>query len=153
MSRRIRVEYVWFAIRVAVGVIFCYAAFYKIVQPGAFAQQIYNYRLLPWWAVNPLAITLPWLQMFCGLLLIFNRWADGAGALVVLMMIVFQAALASALIRGLNVSCGCFKSGGSPATWMTFGRDFAIFLLALASWLRTLGARTRSSGGLWMADR
>ena len=121
----------WTALRVVLGALFVGAALYKIGTPGAFAHQIYNYKILPGWAVNPLAIVLPWLQLVCGVGLVLNRFAAGASFWIAAMMIVFQAALASALMRGLNIACGCFETGGSPATWLTFGRDSLILVAAL----------------------
>lgn len=117
--------------RIALGGIFIYASLYKIGSPGAFAHQIYNYKILLPWMINPLAITLPWLQLLCGLALVLNRWTVSANALIVAMLVVFQMALASALYRGLNVSCGCFKSGGDAATWLTFARDSSFLIAAI----------------------
>lgn len=128
-------ERAWTALRVGLGVLFVAASIYKIGMPGAFAHQIYNYKLLPSWAVNPLAIVLPWLQLFCGAALIVNRWVAGASVLVALMMLAFLGALGSALARGLNIACGCFKTGGSPATGWTFLRDLTLTALAcLQAW-------------------
>jgi uncharacterized membrane protein YphA (DoxX/SURF4 family) len=122
----------WFLItvRLVLGAIFIYASVYKILSPGAFAHQIYNYKILPPYLINPVALTLPWIQLLCGLALVLGRLTKGASLLIFLMMATFQMALLSALIRGLNVSCGCFKSGGSPATWLTFLRDFTFLTLA-----------------------
>ncbi len=120
----------WLALRLGLGALFIYASLYKIVSPGAFAHQIYNYKILPPWAINPVAIVLPWLQFFCGLALLINRGVRGASVLIFAMLVVFQAAVASALVRGLNISCGCFKSGGEAATWWTFARDFILVVLA-----------------------
>jgi hypothetical protein len=127
----------WLLARVALGGVFIYASYYKILSPGAFAHQIYNYKLLPLWAINPLALVLPWFQLLCGLMLIFNRLTIGASLGIVFMMAAFQAGMASALIRGLNISCGCFKSGGSPATWATFARDSLLLLLAVVVMVRS----------------
>lgn len=124
-------EIVFLLIRLALGGIFIYASIYKIQDPGAFAHQIYNYKILPPFIINTLALTLPWLQLFCGLCLIFNKAIKGASFLVMGMLFVFQAAVASALLRGLNISCGCFKSGGSPANWLTFGRDSLMLIVAI----------------------
>lgn len=151
MNAVVRLGYGWMLLRVILGGLFIYASIYKIGAPGAFAHQIYNYRILPTWAINPVAITLPWLQLFCGLALIFNRGVKGASLWLAVMVGVFQIALASALIRGLNISCGCFKSGGSPATWLTFGRDFLLFLATLVQLWRA--TRKTSAAGLWMSDR
>ncbi len=128
-------KYFWILLRVAIGAMFIYASYYKILSPGSFAHQIYNYKILPPWAINPLALTLPWLQLFCGVALIMNRGALAAAILVTGMLLTFQAALFSALVRDLNISCGCFKTGGSPATWLTFARDFLfVFSAALLTW-------------------
>jgi len=131
MNRLKNPAVLWDVLRLGLGVIFVGASYYKIVSPGAFAHQIYNYKILPSWAINPLALSLPWVQLLCGLSLIFNRFTMAGSCLITLMLSVFQAAMASALIRGLNISCGCFKSGGSAATWWTFSRDMLMFVSAL----------------------
>jgi uncharacterized membrane protein YphA (DoxX/SURF4 family) len=147
----VRLGYGWVLLRCVLGGVFIYASFYKILSPGAFAHQIYNYHMLPPWAINPLAMTLPWLQLFCGLCLIVNRWTRGASLWIVVMVGIFQIALASALIRGLNISCGCFKSGGAKATWLTFGRDFILFVASFVQFWKA--SRKTADGGLWMSDK
>jgi len=151
MKLIVKLGYGWVLLRVIIGGIFMYASFYKILSPSAFAHQIYNYHLLPVWAINPVALTLPWLQLFCGLCLIFNRFTKGASLWILVMVFVFQVALASALVRGLNISCGCFKSGGSKATWLTFARDFLLLIAAAVQCWRA--SRKRSDAGLWMSRR
>jgi putative oxidoreductase len=126
-----RLSQVAFVVRFVLAGIFIVASYYKIVSPGSFAHQIYNYKILPPWAINPIAITLPWLQLFCGLALLLNKFEKGAAIWIVLMVATFQMALAAALVRGLNIACGCFKTGGSPATWWTFARDFVLLLTTL----------------------
>ena len=131
MIARIKLSHVAFALRVILAGIFIVASLYKIVSPSSFAHQIYNYKLLPSWAINPVALSMPWLQLLCGLAILLNRFEGGAVVLISLMLLTFQAAIASALVRGLNISCGCFKSGGAPATWLTFGRDSMMLIAAL----------------------
>jgi hypothetical protein len=123
-------------------VVFIVASAYKILQPGAFAEQIYNYRLLSPQLINPIAITLPWIQLLCGLALLFSRTRWTASLWVLFMLVVFQGAVASALARGLNISCGCFRAGGESATWWTFGRDTLFVALAILNlWIQRAGAR------------
>src|SRR5258708_38638057 len=100
MSIRLKKYYLWELIRLVVGGVFIYASLYKIISPGVFAHQIYNYKLLPEWAINPVAIVLPWIQFFCGMALVLNRWTLSATGCIVVMMLVFQVALGSALARG-----------------------------------------------------
>ena len=140
-------DFFWPALRLGLGALFIYSSLYKIATPGAFAHEVHNYRLLPVALVNPVAIVLPWLQLFCGAALIANRLRLGSSALVAAMMLVFCGAVASALIRGLNIACGCFKAGGSAATWTTFARDATLCALALIhlahEWRKE---RTRGAG-------
>lgn len=133
-------ERAWAVLRIGLGVMFIAASVYKIGTPGSFAHQIYNYKILPGWAVNPAAMALPWLQLFSGLALVLNRFVTGASMLIALMMLTFLGALGSALVRDLNIACGCFKSGGSPATWLTFARDAGLFSLAALQACRALRA-------------
>ncbi len=134
--RFIRNDKFGLVLRIAMGVLFVAASYYKILSPGAFAHQIYNYKILPQFMINPVALCLPWLQLICGLALIFNRGALAASILILAMLLTFQVALASALIRGLNIACGCFKAGGSPATWLTFLRDTGLVAMALLNVLK-----------------
>ena len=149
--RNLKVEYSWVIVRLVLGFIFVYASFYKMASPGAFAHEIANFHLVPGWAINPMAIVLPTLQLICGLALVLNRGTKGASFLIFSMMIVFQIAVASALVRGLNISCGCFESGGDPVTWWNFLRDTSILLLAVAYFLRLITNKQNYYQGLWMA--
>lgn len=137
-------------LRLALGIIFVAAAYYKIKSPGAFAHQIFNYKILPAFLINPLAIVMPWVQLTCGVCLLIRQWTKGATLLVTLMLLVFQIALASALLRGLNVSCGCFEAGGDAATWKTFFRD-TLFLLMATLFLWKQFHPTKE--GLWISKK
>ncbi len=142
---RIKLSQVALAVRIILAGIFIVASIYKIISPGAFAHQIYNYKILPSGLINPIALSLPWLQLFCGLAILINRFEYGAVVWVTLMLLTFQAAVASALVRGLNISCGCFKSGGSPATWLTFGRDSLMLMASLFYSWWVLKGRARAT--------
>ena len=142
MSRVIKIHFAAVLVRVALGVVFVAASAYKIATPEVFANEIYNFRLFPAWAINPIAIVLPWLQLFCGLTLVVNRWAFAASCWTLVMMAGFQFAVGSALVRDLNIACGCFRPGGDPATWWTFGRD-AVIAAAAALNLLWLGRMAR----------
>ena len=100
----------WLTIRVqlALGAIFVAAAIPKILDPPAFAHMIYNYKLVPSWAINALAITMPWVELLAGLALILGVWKREAAALIGLMLLAFIAAVGINLARGHAIDCGCF---------------------------------------------
>ena len=121
-------KYVVFAARIILGVVFIYASLEKIQNPGGFAQAIYNYRMVPDSLINIMAIVLPWLELICGILIIIGVFVRGSALLIGAMLAVFIIALSSALMRGLDISCGCFTlEGGRSIASKTLVED--IFLI------------------------
>jgi len=108
-------------LRWLIAAIFIFAGAGKIFDPANFAQQVDNYRLLPFFMVTLMAIVLPWLEVLCGILLLHNRYKTPAAFIVLLMCFMFLLAIGSAVIRGLDISCGCF-SVDSQATKVGFKR-------------------------------
>ena len=93
---------------IALAVVFIYAAVPKILEVDEFTRSIRNYRILPVWSLNLLALWLPWIEMLAGGCLIFKVW-ERSGSMVILgMLVVFTIAVISAVIRGLDIDCGCF---------------------------------------------
>lgn len=101
---------VWLA-RLVLGCVFLWASMSKIVDPGAFARAVANYRILPEACVNLFAVTLPWVEFFCGLLLLSGQWVRTSALMVSGLLVVFMAAAGFNMMRGLNVDCGCFDAG------------------------------------------
>jgi len=102
--------------RTLLGAVFIYAGWGKIADPAAFSQAIANYQLLPLSWINVVALTLPWLEMTCGLALITGVMARGSALLTALMLIIFMIALASGIYRGLDIHCGCFADSSQAST-------------------------------------
>lgn len=100
----------WLSIRVQIGLgaIFLVAALPKIADPPSFAHMIYNYRVVPAFAVNALALVMPWVELLAGLALILGVWRRESAALIGLMLLVFIVAIGFNLARGHAVDCGCF---------------------------------------------
>lgn len=98
-------------VRLILAVLFIYAGITKIINPADFASDIDNYLILPYFFVTFVAVILPWMEVICGGLLLANRWVQTSSLLVLLMMTVFLIAIASAMVRGLDIECGCFATG------------------------------------------
>ncbi len=123
-----------FILRLALGGIFVYAGAVKIINPAGFAADIANYRMLPHEWIHLLAITLPWIEVAAGLLLIAGVWKRASALLITLMLAVFIAAIAQAVARNLNIECGCFGTvGGRKVGLLAIAEDLA--MLAVAWWL------------------
>lgn len=133
----------WFvlAARVVLGVIFVVAGVSKVGHPDVFAAQIAGFRLLPAALVAPLAISLPFLEILLGAYLILGLFTRTAAWVAVVLLAVFDLAIASAVIRGMSVSCGCFGPADTSVTsWPEVIRDFLFVVLAAIVALRPPGA-------------
>src|SRR5438552_12336177 len=111
--------FAWRTVDLIIGGLFIYAGAIKVFDPIGFANDIDNYKILPWAISVRLAFYLPWLETLCGLGLIARRLYLGGLSLLAALVFIFVTATVSAKIRGLDISCGCFghvsKDSNLPA--------------------------------------
>lgn len=119
----------------AVGLVFVYASHDKIWKragpdpktgevtalsgPAEFARVVYRYQIvgpsdrLPPVVPNVFAVTLPWIELVAGLLLVLGVWRREAALLCAAMLAMFIVSVGSALWRGIDLkNCGCFSVSG-----------------------------------------
>lgn len=127
----------WLIADFVIGGVFIYAGAIKAWDPISFASDIENYHLVPWSIGVRTAFYLPWLEIVCGLALIFRRLYSGALVLVLVLMLVFIGASVAAKARGIDISCGCF---GAASKNLSFNwhlvLDLAIVAALVALWLK-----------------
>jgi putative oxidoreductase len=123
--------------RLVLGGMFVYAGVTKILDPAGFAQAIANYRLLPPGLVNIAAIVMPWVEVLAGASLILGASLPGGSLLVAGLLLVFACALGIDLLRGLDISCGCFGSPGDRITWLYVLRDALLCGMACFVWVHS----------------
>jgi uncharacterized membrane protein YphA (DoxX/SURF4 family) len=136
-----------FLLRLALGGIFIYASLDKIVHPHAFAEIIYNYRILPGELINIAAVFLPWLELLMGLLLISGRFMHGATSICALLLIAFWASLLFNMARGLDIQCGCFSTqstDAAPMIWYVV-RDTTFLAMGLYLFYLTMKPKRENS--------
>jgi len=123
------------ALRLLRGGVFIYAGAVKAWSPTDFVRDIEGYRLLPAGAAFLVALYLPWLEIICGGCLISNWLRRGSFLALTLLLLIFIAALASAWLRGLDISCGCFGADSEPGrySWLLL-RDIVILMALLWTW-------------------
>ena len=117
-------------LRIGLGALFVYAGALKVLAPQAMADDIANYHLLPGILVPLVAVTVPWIELFAGLALVLGLFGRGAALLVAALLVVFTAALSQALLRGIDLACGCF-GGAETADGWTVIRDVVLLAVAL----------------------
>jgi len=104
-------------IRFLLGIIFIYASYDKILDPGKFARDIANYHIIPMGFENLIALIIPWLELFIGIGLIAGLMVDGASIISGGLMALFILLIFQATIRGFNIECGCGLKEGEMVGW------------------------------------
>ena len=102
--------------RLIIGGVFIYASTEKVIDPHSFAQAVENYKILPHFLINPFALFLPWFELSCGIFLVLGIFKKSAAILLGSLITVFIFALLFNLLRGFDISCGCFGSGENTLT-------------------------------------
>jgi uncharacterized membrane protein YphA (DoxX/SURF4 family) len=111
--------------RIALAVIFIYAAYAKMKPPAhlrwsvgtvrislsMFAMEVDSYQLLPTWGVNFVAHTLPPFELFLGLWLLSGIALRYSSLIITLLLGGFFGVLIHAYALGQEISCGCFGPG------------------------------------------
>jgi len=115
------------------GGVFVYASVDKILHPDQFAIAVDNYRLLPQILVNGFAVVLPWVEFVAGTLLVLGQWQRSSSFILMSLAIVFMIAVGFSLLRGLDISCGCFgtASGRKIGSKVLVGDAFLLVILLI----------------------
>ncbi len=125
----------WIATLALAGV-FAYAGTSKMAAPWSFADSIADYHVFPERCINLIALSLPPLELLCGLALLWPPLRREAAAVILGLCGIFLMLLGQAWVRGISVDCGCFGEGDArvgAALWVPLARDVAI--AAVAAWL------------------
>jgi|ERR1700730_2692352 putative oxidoreductase len=120
----------WRGLDLLVGGIFIYAGAIKALDPVRFANDIDNYKILPWAISVRLAFYLPWLEIVCGAALILRILYRGGLSILTALIGIFIVATIAAKIRGLDIACGCF--GHASKNW-SFSAHLALDLVLLVA--------------------
>ncbi len=117
------------ALRVALGALFVWAAATKLPDMAAFAQDVANYRVVPPVLVPWVASAVVGIELLAGLALIFGAMVRPAAVVLAGLLAAFTLFLSQALLRGIDLRCGCF-GGDERASWWTVVRDVAMLAAA-----------------------
>jgi uncharacterized membrane protein YphA (DoxX/SURF4 family) len=128
----------WFGLlaRIILGGVFLVAGFLKYQHLDKSQMAVRAYEILPISIANFLGITLPFLEIAIGILLILGAATRIAAAVGGLLMVAFLFGISQAWARGLSIDCGCFGGGGQVAPGTAnylpeILRDSALALMAI----------------------
>jgi uncharacterized membrane protein YphA (DoxX/SURF4 family) len=126
-------------LRLLLGAIFIWAFWTKLGAlngPSVFASSILAYKLpFPEHMVQLSTFAVPYTELVAGLLLIAGLFTRGAALVTAALLLTFIALQSSALLRGLDIKCGCFGertllcTGGISACHII--QNIVLFAMAL----------------------
>ena len=132
----------WRIVALIIGGIFIYAGVLKAMDPVGFANDIDNYKILPWAISVRFAFYLPWLEILCGLAVILGLLYRGGLLILTMLISIFIIASVIAKARGLDITCGCF---GHASKYLSFfghlALDFVLLALLVALWFTNRAQR------------
>ncbi len=132
MNKLLSNKYFLLTVRIVLGFVFIFAAISKATEPDGFARAISNYKLLPLFTINFLAIILPWIELCAGILLVFGISVKENSAILSGLLLIFIIAIAISIGRGLNIDCGCFGTvGGTKVGIQKILENIGLLILGL----------------------
>ncbi len=131
LRRIVMSKYTAFVLRIYVGCFFLYASTSKIPYPAQFAEATANYRLVPYWFLNPGAVILPWIELVCGLFLIIGFLSRASAILIGSMVILFNIMVLVNMYWGAPITCGCFDTVGEPIGWKKIIENVVILIFTI----------------------
>ena len=95
-------------LRALFGSVFVFSGTLKLFNTDDFIKTISYYKLLPKELELSIALIIIISEIILGCLASFNLWAWQSTYILLLMLAIFTLAMISAVIRGIDLSCGCF---------------------------------------------
>jgi len=117
-------------VRIVLGALFIWAAVTKLPDMAGFAQDVANYRVVPAALVPFVASAVVGIELLGGIALVAGVMERAAAAVIACLLVAFIAFLSQALLRGIDLRCGCF-GGDEPASWWTVARDLLMLAAAV----------------------
>ena len=100
--------------RYGLGAVFLVAGGMKLAHPVAFFSDLLGFGVpFPEMFLRVVAVNLPWLEVLVGLGLLLNFWPETVRPVVSVLCLVFVLMLGQAVLRGLDLNCGCFGAAGA----------------------------------------
>ena len=103
-------------LRVGLGGILIWSGWVKLMSLPSFALTVRAYEVLPVWLIHPFALWLPGAELLVGLLLLLGMWVRSSALTAAGMFVAFAIALGINVVRGSDMTCGCFGLDGTAAS-------------------------------------
>lgn len=113
MRKILSLEILLFLSRFILAGVFILSGIEKVSDVSSFSSILTNYKIFPSWSVNLIAITLPWIELINGILLLYGYKKKEIALIFGIVLIFFIVLIFISILRGLDINCGCFGTIGS----------------------------------------
>ena len=125
-------RYVTLAFRLILAAIFLLSSYGKLVDIERYSvDAVYNFGILPMALARPFGLVMPFIELLCGLGLLFGVLTRLSALGVVLMSLAFFVAKAIVLSQGRSIECGCFGAVVDTLASQSIFMDIPMVLLGL----------------------
>jgi len=115
-------------IRLILAFLFILSALQKFKSLETFALSVDAYQIFPAFLVNLITIIIPWLELFIGTGLLFKYKLQSNLISYLFMMISFTILVFIAMIKGLDIDCGCFGESSTKVGVQKVAENMIIVL-------------------------
>jgi len=130
-SRKKTAKTVVLCFRLILAAFFLTAAFGKLVDIERFSvQAVYFFVILPMFLARPFGLALPFIELLCGLGLLFGVLTRISALGIGLLSLSFFIAKAIVFSQGRSVDCGCFGAFGGTVASVTIFLDLPMMFFA-----------------------
>ncbi len=97
-------------IRIFTGILFLASGLFKTANLLIFSEAIDNFGILPAQFNTLATVSIPTIEIICGIFLLFGLFLRSATLILSLLVSIFTLAIGIAFYRGMDFDCGCFGS-------------------------------------------
>jgi putative oxidoreductase len=137
--------------RLILAAFFLVSSYGKLVDIERYSvDAVYNFGVLPMILARPFGLIMPFIELLCGLGLLFGVLTRLSALGVALMSIAFFIAKAIVLSQGRSIECGCFGAVIDTLASVTIFMDLPMMALALFIMFAPSQSRHWASFGKWL---
>jgi len=137
--------------RLILAAFFLVSSYGKLVDIERYSvDAVYNFGVLPMVLARPFGLVMPFIELLCGLGLLFGVLTRLSALGVAMMSIAFFIAKAVVLSQGRSIECGCFGAVIDTLASVTIFMDLPMVALALLILFAPDPSRHWAAIGRWL---
>ena len=118
--------------RLILSFFFLLSAYGKLVDIERYSvDAVYNFGILPMGLARPFGLVMPFIELFCGVGMLFGVFTRLSALGIALMSLSFFIAKAIVLSQGRTIDCGCFGAVIDTLASITIFLDLPIMFVAV----------------------